>query len=389
MEMKMTMPQLGESVTEGTLIRWLVKPGDRIKKYEPICEVATDKVNAEVPSTFDGKIKELIVQEGETVAVGELICYLETTEGEGHTLKKRYSPAVLQLASEHGLDLEDIPGTGLDGRITRKDIQTYIQVREQQSREKEQKIVDAVKEIEVQKEEKPSFHEEIGIPVDPIRRMIAERTSRSKTEIPHAWTMVEVDMTGLVRLRDKLKKEFASKEGFTLTFLPFYIKAVVESIKKYPIINSVWEGDRIVIHQQIHVSVAMASEEALYVPVIRNADQKSIYGLAKEIQQLKDKTLNKKFQPGDMSGGTITINNTGSFGSILSAPIINQPQAVNLTMESIVKRPVVIDDMIAIRHMVNLCLSLDHRILDGKVCGLFLQNLKNTLEKFNEHTTIY
>ena len=387
MEMKMTMPKLGESVTEGTLIRWLVKPGDRVKKYEAICEITTDKVNAEVPSTYDGKVKELVVQEGETVAVGELICYLETMEATEQPQKKRYSPAVLQLAAEHGLDLEEIPGTGMDGRITRKDVLSFLQERDEKQRQ--EPIPSQLPIAPVQEEQQQDFNFETGIPVDPIRHLIAERTLKSKTEIPHAWTMVEVDMTGLVRLREKLKKEFQKKEGFSLTFLPFYLKAVVESIKKYPLINSVWEGDRIVIHKGIHISVAMASDEALYVPVLKDADQKSIFGLAKELNVLKEKTIHKKFQPGDMSGGTITINNTGSFGSILSMPIINQHQSVNLTLEAIVKRPVVINDMIAIRHMANLCLSLDHRVLDGKICGLFLQHLKMTLENFNEETTIY
>lgn len=386
MEMKMTMPQLGESVTEGTLIRWLVKPGDRVKKYEAICEITTDKVNAEVPSTYDGKVKELVVQEGETVAVGELICYLETMEDGEQTQKKRYSPAVLQLASEHGLDLEVIPGTGMDGRITRKDVLSFLEQKEEQQHEEKTPPVSVKLEIE---ETHPDIKFETGIPVDPIRHLIAERTLKSKTEIPHAWTMVEVDMTELVRLRNKLKNEFHKKEGFSLTFLPFYLKAVVESIKKYPLINSVWEGDRIVIHKGIHISVAMATDEALFVPVLKDADQKSIFGLAKELNVLKEKTIHKKFQPGDMSGGTITINNTGSFGSILSMPIINQHQSVNLTLEAIVKRPVVIENMIAIRHMANLCLSLDHRVLDGKICGLFLQHLKMTLENFNEETTIY
>ncbi|HBI03253.1 MAG TPA: branched-chain alpha-keto acid dehydrogenase subunit E2 [Paenibacillaceae bacterium] len=387
MEMKMTMPKLGESVTEGTLIRWLVKPGDRVKKYEAICEITTDKVNAEVPSTYDGKVKELVVQEGETVAVGELICYLETMEATEQPQKKRYSPAVLQLAAEHGLDLDEIPGTGMDGRITRKDVLSFLQERDEKQRQ--EPMPSHLPIAPVQEEPQHDFNFEMGIPVDPIRHLIAERTLKSKTEIPHAWTMVEVDMTGLFRLREKLKKEFHKKEGFSLTFLPFYLKAVVESIKKYPLINSVWEGDRIVIHKGIHISVAMATDEALYVPVLKDADQKSIFGLAKELNVLKEKTIHKKFQPGDMSGGTITINNTGSFGSILSMPIINQHQSVNLTLEAIVKRPVVINDMIAIRHMANLCLSLDHRVLDGKICGLFLQHLKMTLENFNEETTIY
>jgi len=212
---------------------------------------------------------------------------------------------------------------------------------------------------------------------------------QSVTEIPHAWTMIEADVTNLVMLRNKLKDEFKRREGINLTYLAFVLKAVVNAIKDYPIMNSVWAVDKIIVKKDINISLAVGTEDAVYVPVIRNADQKNIAGLAREIDELTRKAREGRLRPEDSVGGTFTVNNTGSFGSILSYPIINYPQAANFTFESIVKRPVVIDDMIAVRSMVNLCLSLDHRILDGVICGRFLQRVKENLESFGPDTKLY
>lgn len=450
------MPQLGESVTEGTIAKWLVKPGDKVKKYEPLCEVTTDKVNAEVPSTLEGTVAELVAGEGDTLAVGELICYIETEGGAaaaqaaaqpantqetasempaaespktpvasarpsdagGAAAKaagKRYSPAVMRLAQENNIDLNQLEGTGKEGRITRKDVMSFIE----RSRTAAQPVPQAEPAIqavsaqqrtatqqptaaaEPERVPEPSVRPAVGtlevsvypgdteIPVTSVRKTIANRMVQSKHDAPHAWTMVEVDMTNLVKLRNSLKDEFKAKEGFNLTFLPFFIKAVVESIKQFPIMNSVWAGDKIIMRKNINISIAVATDDALFVPVIKDADQKSIYGLARAVDELAAKTRQGKLSMDDMSGGTFTVNNTGSFGSVLSAPIINQPQAAIVSMESIVKRPVVIDDMIAIRDMANLCLSLDHRVLDGLVCGRFLQSVKQKLEAYGSHTSIY
>lgn len=404
---KVLMPQLGESVSEGTISKWLVKVGDIVKKYDPICEVSTDKVNAEVPSSITGTVTEIIVGEGETVAVGTLICTISSTETEGvHSSikvtpqqdsisvesnvpsKPRYSPAVLKLAQENNLDLTMITGTGAGGRITRKDVLAVLE-----SGLQEVPNVTAIQQPTPQPPSPPTFEKttkiaipmgDQEIPVTNIRRTIAKRMVQSKQEAPHAWTMTEVDVTGLVKHREAVKDEFRKQEGINLTYLPFFIKAVVEAIKEFPLLNSVWTEDKIIVKKGIHISIAVAMEDALYVPVIRDADQKNILGLAKSIHELVGKTREGKLTMDDITGGTFTCNNTGSFGSVLSAPIINPPQVAILTMEAIVKRPVVFDNMIAIRDTVNLCLSLDHRVLDGLICGKFLQSVKSKLEAYGK-----
>lgn len=386
MFIEITMPKLGESITEGTISKWLVKEGDFVEKYAPIAEVLTDKVTAEIPAACSGTIQQIIVKEGETVPVGHVICMMKTSEEkkeertptiikDGYIVypagKKRYSPAVLQLAKKHHLDLQNIPGTGFAGRVTRKDVLTYI--RKNKKKEDEKTLLTT------------SGKEEI-IPLTPVRKAIASHLVKSKQEIPHAWMMIEVDVTNLVELRKRLKDDFYLREGYPLTYLPFFIKAVVNGLRKYPLLNSVWEGDKIVQKKDIHLSIAVATEDALYVPVIKHADEKSIKSLAKEIHELALKVRNKKITFEEMQGGTFTVNNTGSIGSVLSMPIINYPQAAIITFESIVKRPVVINDMIAIRSMANVCLSLDHRILDGLICGKFLQFVKEQLETMTEET---
>ncbi|MBP3952283.1 dihydrolipoamide acetyltransferase family protein [Bacillus suaedae] len=418
MATEMKMPQLGESVTEGTISKWLVEPGQVVKKYEAIAEVMTDKVNAEVPSSFSGTIKELLVQEDETVEVGVPICTIDV-EGEvvqpdnslqksesivtneqsvgDDSQKRRYSPAVLRMASEHEIDLEQVSGSGKGGRITRKDLQKLIDQGvpsvspvEPKKPVAEQKVVEnnlgspAV-------ERSQSLVGDKEIPVSGVRKSIAANMVKSKQEAPHAWMMVEVDVTNLVNYRNKIKGEFKDKEGFNLTFLPFFIKAAVEALKEFPQVNAIWAGDKIIQKKDVHISIAVATEDALYVPVIKNADDKSIKAIGRDVQDLAKKVRSGQMTGSDMQGGTFTVNNTGSFGSILSTPILNQPQAAILSVESIVKRPVVIEsdagDMIAIRSMVNLCLSLDHRVLDGLICGKFLARVKGILEKTSAETT--
>jgi len=438
MATKVLMPQLGESVTEGTITKWLVKVGDVVKKYDPLAEVTTDKVNAEVPSTVSGRVTEIVVPEGETVAVGTLILYIEEEGGAAEPQtpaaadvsaaadttvsaepvsatpnapsrpaaaakqqggKQRYSPAVLRLAQEHGIDLSRVQGTGLGGRVTRKDVQAIIDAGGQPpaAAETPAAAAPAQQPAEVAAVSAPSAQHAAPavsapaatganafdipvapgdqiIPVTPVRRTIANRMVQSKHEAPHAWTMVEVDVTNLVNFRNQVKEEFKRKEGVNLTFLPF---------------NSTWAGDKIIVRKNINISIAVATEDALFVPVIKDADQKSILGIAKSIEDLAARTRAGKLTMDDMSGGTFTVNNTGSFGSVLSMPIINAPQAAILSVEAIVKRPVVIDDMIAIRSMVNLCLSLDHRVLDGLICGRFLQSVKQKLEAIGPDTKLY
>ncbi|OIJ16899.1 branched-chain alpha-keto acid dehydrogenase subunit E2 [Anaerobacillus alkalilacustris] len=411
------MPQLGESVTEGTISKWLVKKGDKINKYDPLAEVMTDKVNAEIPSTFSGTIKELIAKEDETIEVGGVICTIQiegdkvvetiakTTSIDKKTnldrtnisVKSRYSPAVLRLASEHNIDLLMVTGTGRGGRITRKDIQSIIESGNLSHVEITEPVQEKITNNEVNDDKidiQPRATTVVGdieIPVTGVRKAIAANMVKSKHEAPHAWTMVEVDVTNLVNFRNEIKESFKQKEGYNLTYLPFFIKVVVEALKEFPQLNSLWGGNKIIQKKDVNISIAVATDNALYVPVIKHADEKSIKGLAGEINALASKVRNKSVTSNDMQGGTFTINNTGSFGSILSAPIINHPQAAILSIEAIVKRPVILDnDAIAIRHMVNLCLSLDHRVLDGLICGRFLASVKEKLEKISkENINVY
>ncbi|WP_026674944.1 dihydrolipoamide acetyltransferase family protein [Alkalihalobacterium bogoriense] len=423
MATEITMPQLGESVTEGTISKWLVSPGDKVNKYDPIAEVMTDKVNAEIPSSYTGVIKELVVGEDETVEVGKVICLMEVEgqeqqqkgpentspkeqvqqEQQDDSAKMRYSPAVLKLSQEHNINLSQVHGSGKGGRITRKDILAIVEKGGQQpspapTPAKVEEPQTTTTEVKVDRKStaqaQPVYTQQAGdieIPVSGVRKAIAENLVRSKHEAPHAWMMVEVDVTKLVQYRNEQKAKFKATEGITLTFLPFFIKATVEALKEFPQINAMWAGDKIIQKKDVNISIAVATDDALFVPVIKQADQKSITGLATDIHNLAQKVRTGKMTSAEMQGGTFTVNNTGSFGSVLSTPIINHPQAAILSIESIVKRPVIVEnDMIAIRSMVNLCLSLDHRVLDGLICGRFLARIKEKLEGFSpEHTSLY
>lgn len=436
------MPQLGESVTEGTIEKWLVQPGDHVNKYDALAEVNTDKVTAEVPSSFTGTIKELIASEGETLAVGEIVCTIETVGGdsapveeakpaadekanempaagakptEGLTGEKgssqpvkasgskgRYSPAVMRLAQDNDIDLTQVEGSGNEGRITRKDIMALIESGNIP------KAGDAPAETSKPAEEAPqpqsqpaaskapaapieSAPGDIEIPVTGVRRAIAANMLKSKHEAPHAWMMIEVDVTNLVQYRDSIKGDFKKKEGFNITYFAFFVKAISQALKEYPMMNSMWAGDKIIQKKDINISIAVASDNALFVPVIRAADEKSVKGIGKEINELALKARSGKLGSAEMQGGTFTVNNTGSFGSVQSMGIINHPQAAIVQVESIVKRPMIMDNgMIAARDMVNLCLSLDHRVLDGLVCGQFLGRVKEILENMSkENTSVY
>ncbi|HYF81177.1 MAG TPA: dihydrolipoamide acetyltransferase family protein [Symbiobacteriaceae bacterium] len=441
--MDILMPQLGESVTEGTLGKWLVAPGEAVKKYQPIAEVITDKVNAEIPAPADGVVANLVISEGTTVKVGTLIAVmnaagevaapaaaapaaaqapaaaaaggarpaalagaavasLDRPKGEA---AGRYSPAVLKLAQEHGLDLSRLSGSGLGGRITRKDVEAYIasgaaaqpaqdcvggMVAAQAAAPAQVAAAPVAPAYTPAPAPQPLAADQI-IPVDAVRRRIAEKMTQSKHEAPHAWTMMPVDVTGLVKLKEQMGDEFKRREGVSLSYVPFFIKAVVESLKEFPIINSQWAGDSIIIKKEINISIAVATETSLAVPVIKNADRLSIAGLNHAVADLAARARAGKLTLDDISGGTFTVNNTGYFGSFMSAPIINHPQAAILSFEAVTKTPVVLEnDAIAIRSMMNICMSLDHRILDGLVCGRFLQAVKARLQGYGPGTvTLY
>ncbi len=410
----LTMPQLGESVTEGTISMWLVKPGDTVKKYDPIAEVITDKVTAEVPSSFDGVIEKLLAEEGDTLQVGDAIVTMqvsggstevaateqevpavEETKNADTSMKKRYSPAVLKLSGEHGIDLEQVTGTGAGGRITRKDLLKLIesgsvpttQTTELKSEAKAAPVAPPTEAPPAPKRPvsapQPTETGDIEIPTAGVRQAIASNMVRAKHEAPHAWLMIEVDVTNLVEARNRHKDAFFKQEGVKLTFLPFFMKATVEGLKKHPIMNSTWAGDKIIQKKAINLSLAVATQDALFVPVVKNADELSIKGIARAIDDFGKRAQAGTLSSAEMQGGTFTVNNTGSFGSIQSAPILNFPQAAILSVESIVKRPVWVNGMFAARDMVNLCMSIDHRVLDGLVAGQFLQTVKQALESID------
>lgn len=409
---EITMPKLGESVTEGTIENWLVEVGDHVSEYDPICEVNTAKVTAEVPSIYDGVITEILVDVGETVPVGQAIYKIkrdddnqgndsveDNTEVDETPSKetkqspvkekvktnKRLSPVVMRLISEHNLNVDDIEGSGFEGRITKKDVEKYLEnPRPQESLEEKT----SPRETSIVQEETIKSGQDIK--VNGVRKEIARRMVQAKTEIPHAWLMVEVDATNLVNKRNKHKEKFKEQEGVSLSYFSYIVKIVSEVMKDYPLLNSSWNEDTITVHDDINLSIAVANEDKLFVPVIKNADERSLSGIAKSIDGLVKKARSNKLTSDDMSGGTFTVNNTGAFGSVQSMGIINQPQVAILQVESIIKKPVFIGDMLAARHMVNLCLSIDHRVLDGLMAGNFLNEIKNRIESIDpDSSSVY
>jgi 2-oxoisovalerate dehydrogenase E2 component (dihydrolipoyl transacylase) len=424
-----TMPQLGETVTEGTIAQWLKKPGDKVEKYEPFVEVSTDKVTAEVPSPVDGVIRDLIVKEGETVPTGAAIAVIDEVGAEvaaaeadrhgadepvpGHNVgvpvaaaatngshapgrngSSRYSvegpvrvsPAVRRLAREHHIDARSLRGTGTGGRVTANDV---LQAAAMGPAAAVGNAILAEQPVLRAPAPTPAPAAANGVPGETMplsrsRKIIAQRMVESKATAPHAWTMVEVDVTNLRAWREREKAKFARERGYSLTFLPFFMRAVVESLRAFPLMNSKFTDDGIVIHKEVHMGIAVALEGNLMVPVIRNADSLSISGLALAAGAIIEKARNGKLGADDLAGGTFTVNNTGANGSIMSAPIINGGQAGIVTMEAVVKRPVVVEspggDAIAVRSMMNVCLSLDHRSIDGSIGSGFLVDLKRRLE---------
>jgi 2-oxoisovalerate dehydrogenase E2 component (dihydrolipoyl transacylase) len=296
----------------------------------------------------------------------------------------RPSPAVRRLAREHNLDLSQVTGTGLGGRITREDVLRYAE-----SKDATSAVAPAAAQAPITPASTSSEADEQHVPLTPVRRMIAEAMVRSVTQIPHAWSTVEVDVSNLVALRNQIRTDFEQREGIDLTYLPFAVKAVVESLKEHPTLNAAWGGDKIILKRRINLGIAVAAPQGLIVPVIHDADRLSVAGLASVMSDLVQRARQNKLTVADVEGGTFTLNNTGALGSTTSYPIINYPQAAILTTEAIQKRPVVRDDAIAIRSMMNICMSFDHRINDGAESGAFLRAVKSHLEAIGSGTSIY
>jgi len=459
----LVMPKMGESIMEATILKWLKKPGDMIVQDETVLEIATDKVDSEVPATEDGLIEEILFKENDVVPVGAVIAKIRTSStadasssqpiaapvqeapqpvetvqshggGNGYTSiaeeakapvlnsNKFYSPLVLNIAANEGVslhELENLEGTGNEGRVTKNDILRYVN-------DKKAGVVPQAAPKPQPVEERPAttFRQEVPavvadktrvvttgpkppatiynagpdagveiIEMDRQRKLIAEHMVRSKHTSPHVTSFSEADVTNMVLWRDKVKKHFEKQEGTKITFMPLFIEAIARCIKKYPLINSSLEGDKIYVKKDINIGMATALPSGnLIVPVIKNADQLNLVGLAKQVNGLADKARTSKLKPQDTQDGTFTLTNVGSFGSLMGTPIINQPQVAILAVGAIKKRAVVIEtpqgDAIAIRHMIYLSMSYDHRIVDGSLGATFLTAVANELENFDVNRTI-
>lgn len=444
---KVTMPQLGESVAEGTIGRWLKKPGDRVEKYEPIVEVITDKVNAEVPSPFAGVLTAILAEEGATVPNNAEIAEIETSDADAapaaaapaaaaaptappappapnapaavgpapSTLPKsgdpdaRMTPAVRRLLREHGLSAAQVPGTGGGGRITRDDVLAVVEAIRTggtpaittgaaPSAAAPAPIAApgpaagsapaATGPVVVF----PPGADEVLVPMTKMRQGIAAQMTRALL-VPHAYVHVEVDVTNLVRLRDSAKREYQAREGISLSYVPFVMKAVVEALRKQPTFNAVWTHEGLLARRRVNLGVAVAVDDGLIVPVVRDVDQLSINGINRAVAEVAVRARANRFRVDDFGGGTFTVDNTGWFGSNLTMPIINVPEVAILTMEAITKRPVVIEtpqgDVIAIRPIMNMVIGIDHRANDGAQAGFFLRDVKAWLEGVGPETPIY
>ncbi|RTL60753.1 MAG: 2-oxo acid dehydrogenase subunit E2 [Sphingobacteriales bacterium] len=438
----LVMPKLGESIMEATILRWHKKPGDTVKMDETVLEIATDKVDSEVPSTSEGTITEILFNENDVVPIGTVIARISTGNGvissgprvASHETKpvtiaaqvveevpyqpttavttnkpsgiRFYSPLVLNIAANEGIgmaELETIPGTGNEGRVTKKDILEYVARRKGGGivASSEPRATSVVQQpVAVVKEQKPpetqssqlattnySGNVEI-IEMDRMRKLIAKHMVDSKHTSPHVTSFAECDVTNLVMWRNRVKKEFEKRENEKITFTPLFIEAVVKCIKKYPWLNSSVDGDKIIVKKDINIGMATAMPSGnLIVPVIKNADQLNLVGLTKQVNGLANAARNNKLKPDDTTGGTFTLTNVGTFGSIMGTPIINQPQVAIMAVGAIKKRPMVIEtpagDTIGIRHMMYISLSYDHRIIDGALGATFLQAVSKELENFN------
>lgn len=436
----LVMPKLGESIMEATILRWLKKPGDPIKEDEAVLEIATDKVDSEVPSTTAGVLESILFQENDVVPIGSIIAKIRVGADavieqpvaspqptpvyedakvvehipyqpapavvpiSNNNNIRFYSPLVLNIAQQEGIsmaELEKIPGTGQEGRVSKKDILAYIAQRGNSntalnSGHTTEVVATPVPQVSVPTT--PSMPVSITgnveiIEMDRMRKLIAKHMVDSKHTSPHVTSFAECDVTNLVLWRNKVKQEFEKRENEKITFTPLFIEAIVRSIKKYPLLSSSVDGDRIIIKKDLNIGMATALPSGnLIVPVIKNADQLNLTGLTKQVNSLANAARTGKLKPDDTTGGTFTLTNVGTFGSIMGTPIINQPQVAIMAVGAIKKRPMVIEtpqgDSIAIRHMMYISLSYDHRIIDGALGSTFLNAVSRELENFDINRSI-
>jgi 2-oxoisovalerate dehydrogenase E2 component (dihydrolipoyl transacylase) len=433
---RVVMPQLGESVHEGTISKWLVKPGDKVVEFEPMLEVDTDKVNAEVPAPVSGILREILAKEGDTVQAGAEIAVVETGDGAADVLPARgevaakppegqqkadvlpargevaakppegqqkgeaqaapppqaappvqkaggeeahrYSPGVLMAAGELKVDLSKVSGTGLGGRVTKKDVQEFAA---------RSKTAPAAAPTPAPVAA-PAEGDQV-VQLTRVRRLIAENMTRSKQTIPHAWQTQEVDMSGVVASRSANKAAFQKQEGFSLTYLPYVLMAAISALREHPEVNSTFNETELIVHRDINLGVSVGLEDTLLVPVVRKADSLSLAGLARAVNDLATRARSKQLKADELSGGTFTVNNSGTFGTLFSYSVINPGQAGILTMEAIVDRPVAAQGMIGIKPMMYLCFSFDHRVLDGLQAARFLTSCRKWLESVSVETPIY
>ncbi len=413
------MPQMGESVAEGTVTKWLKKVGDRVERDEPLFEISTDKVDAEIPSPASGTLANILVKESETVEVNTVVAVID---GEGTVAgapapaapakaakpvparetapivaapvkpqpaarspageKVRSSPLVRRIAREHNVDVAQIPGTGQGGRISKKDILAYLA-------QGPPSATGATVAAALPKPPPAAPRMVFSGPTEtvamtPMRRQIAEHMTLSKRTSAHVTSVFEVELSKVVELRARSAAEFERRNGLKLTYTPFFVRAAVEAIKEFPILNSSVEGTNVVYRRDVNIGIAVALETGLIVPVIRNADEKNFLGIARAVEDLAGRARTKRLSVDEVQGGTFTITNPGVFGSLFGTPIINQPQVAILGVGVIEKRAVVRADAIAIRPMVFLALSFDHRIIDGAVADQFMSRIKSVLENWDE-----
>lgn len=430
----LVMPKMGESITEATVLKWHKKVGDHVKMDETLLDIATDKVDSEVPSIAAGVITELLYKENDVVPVGAVIVridsggaaaaapvvaapaqevaaqpqavahnaapqYQPAPSGASNNGAKFYSPLVLNIAGKEGIsmtELENIPGTGNEGRVTKKDILAYVDNRSNapvpqaapaQPPASEAAAVNTAAPVAAAAPAPVSGNVEI-IEMDRMRKLIADHMVRSKATSPHVTSFTECDVTNIVKWREKAKMPFEKKYGEKITFTPIFFEAIVNCIRKYPLINCSLDGTRIILKKDINIGMATALPSGnLIVPVIKNADTKNLLGLTKDVNALANAARNNKLKADDTQGGTFTVTNVGTFGSLMGTPIINQPQVAILAVGAIKKRPMVLEtadgDVIAIRHMMYLSLSYDHRIVDGSLGASFLTAVANELEAFD------